>query len=78
MDRQGTDERATKRRRDRNVSLIPQDDAMSTLLAQLPCEVASAIYASLDQAAPAAAARAQSTRTALRSDNPIATSRCEE
>ena len=55
VDRQGTDERAKKRRRDRNVSLIHQGDAMSTLLAQLPCEVASAIYASLDQAAAAEA-----------------------
>jgi len=53
VDREGYDARCAKKRQDRKVTLTPQDHGMSTLSANIPCEVASAIYGSLTDAARA-------------------------
>src|SRR5207302_2441522 len=47
-DADGATERAVKRREDRKVSIVHEDDAMATLLAYLPAETAAAIYTRLD------------------------------
>ncbi|WP_328458996.1 HNH endonuclease signature motif containing protein [Amycolatopsis sp. NBC_00438] len=51
LDPEGYERRSRQRRRARTVSLLHQDHTMSTLTADLPCEAASAIYASLTAAA---------------------------
>jgi hypothetical protein len=48
IDADGANERAVKRREDRRIELCHEDDAMATLLASLPAETASAIYARVD------------------------------
>ena len=53
VDPDGYRARCKKRRRDRKVTLTPQDHGMSTLTAELPAEVASAVYGSLTDAARA-------------------------
>ena len=53
VDPEGYKARCTKRRRDRKVTLTPQDHGMSSLAADLPAEVASAVYGSLTDAARA-------------------------
>ena len=53
VDPEGYRARCVRRRRDRKVTLTPQDHGMSSLAADLPAEVASAIYGSLTEAARA-------------------------
>jgi len=53
VDPEGHRARCKERRRDRKVTLTPQDHGMSTLAAELPAEVASAVYGSLTEAARA-------------------------
>ncbi|WP_414938564.1 DUF222 domain-containing protein [Amycolatopsis sp. cmx-11-51] len=53
FDRDGYRERAAKKRAARQVSLIHDDETMSTLSGHLPAEVASSIYASLCRTAQA-------------------------
>jgi len=53
VDPEGHAARCQERRRDRKVTLTPQDHGMSTLAADLPAEVASAVYGSLTEAARA-------------------------
>ncbi|TNC21904.1 HNH endonuclease signature motif containing protein [Amycolatopsis alkalitolerans] len=48
IDGAGANERAVKRREDRSVRLLHEEDAMATLIAYLPAETASAIYARVD------------------------------
>jgi hypothetical protein len=48
LDPEGHAERAKARRADRKIELIHQPDAMATLLAYLPAEVASGLYARVD------------------------------
>ncbi|WP_240519565.1 HNH endonuclease signature motif containing protein [Amycolatopsis antarctica] len=51
VDPGGHAERARRRRLDRRVQLVHQDDAMSTLIADLPTETATAIYTRVDRIA---------------------------
>ena len=53
VDPDGYQARCKQRRRDRKVTLTPQDHGMSSLTAELPAEVASAVYGSLTDAARA-------------------------
>ena len=53
VDPDGNEARCKERRRDRKVTLTPQDHGMSSLAADLPAEVASAVYGSLTDAARA-------------------------
>ncbi|MFC4002035.1 DUF222 domain-containing protein [Prauserella oleivorans] len=53
LDPEGGAVRAEKRRRERRVELMHTDDAMATLAADLPAEVASAAYARIDRRARA-------------------------
>ena len=53
VDPQGYADRCRKRRRERKVTLTPQDHGMSNLTAELPAELASAVYGSLTDAARA-------------------------
>ena len=53
VDPDGYKDRCQKRRRERKVTLTPQDHGMSSLAADLPAEVASAVYGSLTDAARA-------------------------
>jgi len=48
IDGAGANERAQKRREDRKVRILHEEDAMATLLAYLPAETAAAIYARID------------------------------
>ncbi|MEU6641807.1 DUF222 domain-containing protein [Saccharomonospora sp. NPDC046836] len=50
-DPEGAARRADHRRAERSVQLLPGDDGMSTLLADLPAEVASSAYARIDRMA---------------------------
>ncbi|MEU6641569.1 DUF222 domain-containing protein [Saccharomonospora sp. NPDC046836] len=50
-DPEGAARRADHRRTERSVQLLPGDDGMSTLLADLPAEVASSAYARIDRIA---------------------------
>ncbi|MEU6644103.1 DUF222 domain-containing protein [Saccharomonospora sp. NPDC046836] len=50
-DPEGAARRASVRRAERSVQLLPGDDGMSTLLADLPAEVASSAYARIDRMA---------------------------
>ncbi|MEU6643898.1 DUF222 domain-containing protein [Saccharomonospora sp. NPDC046836] len=50
-DPDGAAQRADHRRAERSVQLLPGDDGMSTLLADLPAEVASSAYARIDRMA---------------------------
>ncbi|MEU6645195.1 DUF222 domain-containing protein [Saccharomonospora sp. NPDC046836] len=50
-DPDGAARRADHRRTERSVQLLPGDDGMSTLLADLPAEVASSAYARIDRMA---------------------------
>ncbi|OZM71876.1 HNH endonuclease [Amycolatopsis antarctica] len=51
VDPDGHAERARKRRLERSVQLVHQDDAMSTLIADLPADTATAVYARVDRIA---------------------------
>ncbi|OZM70960.1 HNH endonuclease [Amycolatopsis antarctica] len=51
IDPDGHAARAAKRRAERNVQLVHQDDGIATLAADLPVEVASAIYSRVDRIA---------------------------
>ncbi|OZM70236.1 HNH endonuclease [Amycolatopsis antarctica] len=51
VDPDGHAERARKRRLERSVQLVHQDDAMSTLIADLPTDTATAIYGRVDRIA---------------------------
>ncbi|OZM73954.1 HNH endonuclease [Amycolatopsis antarctica] len=69
VDPDGHAERARKRRLDRSVQLVHQDDAMSTLIADLPAEAATAIYARVDRIARTLRGKAESrTLEQLRAD----------
>src|SRR5438067_13437866 len=48
IDPDGCNERAQKRREDRNVQFVPGDEGMASLWAYFPAEVASASYARVD------------------------------
>ncbi|MEU6644757.1 DUF222 domain-containing protein [Saccharomonospora sp. NPDC046836] len=50
-DPEGAARRAGHRRAERSVQLLPGEDGMSTLLADLPAEVASSVYARVDRMA---------------------------
>ncbi|MEU6641955.1 DUF222 domain-containing protein [Saccharomonospora sp. NPDC046836] len=50
-DPEGAARRASVRRAERSVQLLPGEDGMSTLLADLPAEVASSAYARIDRMA---------------------------
>ncbi|MEU6641521.1 DUF222 domain-containing protein [Saccharomonospora sp. NPDC046836] len=50
-DPEGAARRAAVRRSERSVQLLPDEDGMSTLLADLPAEVASSAYARIDRMA---------------------------
>ncbi|MEU6645997.1 DUF222 domain-containing protein [Saccharomonospora sp. NPDC046836] len=51
VDPEGAARRASVRRAERSVQLLPGEDGMSTLLADLPAEVASSAYARIDRMA---------------------------
>src|SRR5438067_6783064 len=48
IDADGANERAAKRREDRKVRILHEEDAMATMLAYLPAETAAAIYSRID------------------------------
>ncbi|WP_166463115.1 HNH endonuclease signature motif containing protein [Amycolatopsis acidicola] len=51
IDPEGSGERAAKRREDRSVRIVHEDDAMASLTAYLPAEVAAAGYSRIDRIA---------------------------
>ncbi|OZM74109.1 HNH endonuclease [Amycolatopsis antarctica] len=63
VDPDGHAERARKRRLERSVQLVHQDDAMTTLIADLPTETATAIYARVDRIAKTLRGGGGETRT---------------
>ncbi|MCR3720219.1 MULTISPECIES: HNH endonuclease signature motif containing protein [Prauserella salsuginis group] len=69
VDPDGAAVRAARRREDRKVQILHREDAMATVTASLPAEVASATYASLDRMARSARNRGDPrTMDQLRAD----------